>query len=185
MEGPTGKGEESLKKIPAMTSSSSGRRGKEVSVNAVNPAHPAPQQYSVNLTTASTAASAYFPPPPQHQPQLIYYSAPPVPPPMTSQPYVHYYAPTSTPPPQTRPPMSRAPPPAQQNPTSQGPQAGGTQHRPRRQYTPLPAPLSHMYWQLLAGNQIQPISPGPNFDPSAQDQSKRYEYHQGAPAYSR
>ncbi|PKI67593.1 hypothetical protein CRG98_012016 [Punica granatum] len=38
MEGPTGKGEESSKKVPATTSSSSGRRGKEVSVNAVNPA---------------------------------------------------------------------------------------------------------------------------------------------------
>ncbi|PKI68870.1 hypothetical protein CRG98_010725 [Punica granatum] len=50
MEGPTGKGEEPLKKAPATTTSSSGRRRKEVSVNAVNPAHPTPQQYSVNVT---------------------------------------------------------------------------------------------------------------------------------------
>ncbi|PKH93992.1 hypothetical protein CRG98_049775, partial [Punica granatum] len=78
MEGPAGKGEESSKKVPATSSSSGGRRGKEVSVNAVNTAHQTPQQYSVNLTTAPTAAPTYFPPPPQHQPQSIYYSAPPV-----------------------------------------------------------------------------------------------------------
>ncbi|PKH89657.1 hypothetical protein CRG98_049898, partial [Punica granatum] len=46
MEGPTNKGEESSKKALATMSSSSGRRGKEVSVNTVNPAHPTPQQYS-------------------------------------------------------------------------------------------------------------------------------------------
>ncbi|PKI65184.1 hypothetical protein CRG98_014423, partial [Punica granatum] len=31
---------------------------------------------------------------------------------------------------------------------------------------------------------IQPISPSPNFDPSIQDQSKRCEYHQGAPGHT-
>ncbi|PKI68880.1 hypothetical protein CRG98_010735 [Punica granatum] len=77
MEGPTSKGEESSKKAPATTTSSSGRKGKEISVNAVNPAHPTPQQYS-----------------------------------------------------------------------------------------------------------IQPISPGPNFDPTTQDQSKHCEYHQGAPGHT-
>ncbi|PKI74808.1 hypothetical protein CRG98_004826, partial [Punica granatum] len=112
----------------------------------------------------------------KHQPQSVYYSAPPVPPPMASQSFVHHYAPAPTPP---RPSVSRAPPPAQQNPTSQGPQAGGTQYRSRKQHTPLPAPLSHIYRQLLVGDQIRPISPGPNFDPSVQDQSKRCEYYQG------
>ncbi|PKI66962.1 hypothetical protein CRG98_012627 [Punica granatum] len=153
MEGPSSKGEEPSKKAPATTTSSSGRRGKEVSVNAVNQAHPTPQQYSVNLTAAPTAAPAYFPPPPQHQPQSIYYSAPPVPPPMTSQLFVHHYTLTPTPSPQPRPPVSRAPPPAQQSPASQGPQ-------------------------------ILPITPGPNFDPTTQDQSKHYEYHQGAPRHT-
>ncbi|PKI73190.1 hypothetical protein CRG98_006436 [Punica granatum] len=38
MEDPTNKGEESSKKVPATSSSSSGRRGKEVSVNTVNAA---------------------------------------------------------------------------------------------------------------------------------------------------
>ncbi|XP_031394047.1 protein transport protein sec31-like [Punica granatum] len=38
--------------------------------------------------------------------------------------------------------------------------------------------------QLLAGDQIRPISPGPNFDPSVQDQSKRCEYHQSAPGHT-
>ncbi|PKI64278.1 hypothetical protein CRG98_015318 [Punica granatum] len=158
MEDPTSKGEESSKKAPAVPSSSGGRRAKEVSVNAVNTAHQAPQQYSVNLTTTPTTTPTYFPPPPQHQPQSIYYSATPIPPPTTSQPYDHF-APTSAQPSQPRPPVSRAPPPAQQNPTSQGQQAGGTQSRPCKQYSPLPAPLSHIYRQLLAGNQIQPISP--------------------------
>ncbi|XP_031394066.1 leucine-rich repeat extensin-like protein 5 [Punica granatum] len=183
MEDPTSKGEESSKKAPAAPSSSGGRRAKEVSVNAVNTAHQAPQQYSVNLTTTPTTAPTYFPPPPQHQPQSIYYSAPPVPPPATSQPYDHF-APTSAQPSQPRPPVSRAPPPAQQNSTSQGQQAGGTQSRPRKQYSPLPAPLSHIYQQLLAGNQIRPISPSPNFDPSVQDQSKHCEYHQGASGHT-
>ncbi|PKI33939.1 hypothetical protein CRG98_045671 [Punica granatum] len=163
-KGPASRGEESSKKVPATLSSSGRRRGKEVSVKAVNTAHQASQQYSVNLTTTPTTAPTYFPPPLQHQPQSIYYSAPP--------------------PSQPRPPMSRAPPPAQQNPAAQGPQAGGTQNRPRRQYTPLPAPLSHIYRQLLAGNQIRQISPGTNFDPSAQDQSKRCKYHQGAPGHT-
>ncbi|PKI72290.1 hypothetical protein CRG98_007364, partial [Punica granatum] len=58
MEGPTGKGEEPSKKAPATTTPSSGQRGKEVSVNAVNPAHPTPQQYSVN-------APQYQPPAPR------------------------------------------------------------------------------------------------------------------------
>ncbi|PKI51272.1 hypothetical protein CRG98_028336 [Punica granatum] len=70
---------------------------------------------------------------------------------MTSQPFVHHYTPTSTPSPQPRPPVSRAPPPAQQGPASQGPQVGTAQYRSRKQYTPLPAPLSHIYRQLLAG----------------------------------
>ncbi|PKI39904.1 hypothetical protein CRG98_039706, partial [Punica granatum] len=118
MEDPTSKGEESSKKALAAQSSSSRRRAKEVSVNAVNTAHQAPQQYSVNLTTAPTTAPTYFPPPSQHQLQSIYYSAPPVPPPTTSQSYDHF-APAPAQPSQPRPPVSRTPPPAQQNPTSQ------------------------------------------------------------------
>ncbi|PKI42338.1 hypothetical protein CRG98_037257 [Punica granatum] len=110
MEGPTGKGEESSKKVLATTSSSSGKRGMEVSVNAINPTQPTPQQYLVNFTTSPTAAPAYFPPPPQHQHQSVYYSAPPVPPPMASQPFDHHYAPAPTSP---RPLVSRAPPPDQ------------------------------------------------------------------------
>ncbi|PKI59984.1 hypothetical protein CRG98_019616 [Punica granatum] len=50
MEGPASKGEESSKKVPATSSSSGERRGKEVSVNAVNTAHQASQQYSMNFT---------------------------------------------------------------------------------------------------------------------------------------
>ncbi|PKI69349.1 hypothetical protein CRG98_010255 [Punica granatum] len=167
--------------IPILRGNAPHPSGAEHERNGTGP--KAPQQYSVNLTTTPTTAPTYFPPPPQHQPQSIYYSAPPVPPPATSQPYDHF-APTSAQPSQPRPPVSRAPPPAQQNSTSQGQQAGGTQSRPRKQYSPLPAPLSHIYQQLLAGNQIRPISPSPNFDPSVQDQSKHCEYHQGASGHT-
>ncbi|PKI32695.1 hypothetical protein CRG98_046912 [Punica granatum] len=97
MEGPDDKREEPSRKAPATSPSSRGRRGKE---------------YSVDLTTTPTAAPTYFPPPPQHQPQPIYYSAPPVSPATTSKSY-DSYAPASAQSPQPRPPVSRAPPPAQ------------------------------------------------------------------------
>ncbi|PKI73247.1 hypothetical protein CRG98_006382 [Punica granatum] len=161
MEGPAGKGEgEPSKRTTVGVPSRGGRKGKETAVNVVNLGHPGAQHYSVNLTPAPTAVPAYFPPPPQHQPQSIYYSAPPVLPPMTSQPFVHHYTPAPTPSPQPRPSyityysVLRAPPPAQQGPASQGPQVGAAQYRSRKQYTPLPAPLSHIYQQLLAGDQI-------------------------------
>ncbi|PKI59064.1 hypothetical protein CRG98_020552, partial [Punica granatum] len=48
MEGPASKGEESSKKVPATSPSPDERRGKEVSVNVVNTAHQASQQYSEN-----------------------------------------------------------------------------------------------------------------------------------------
>ncbi|PKI56472.1 hypothetical protein CRG98_023110 [Punica granatum] len=58
MEGPTSKGEESSKKASVTTTSSSGRRGKEISVNAVNPAHTTPQQYSApGVESPSTGAA--------------------------------------------------------------------------------------------------------------------------------
>ncbi|PKI44418.1 hypothetical protein CRG98_035192 [Punica granatum] len=52
MEDPTNKGEESSKKVPATSSSSSGRRGKEVLVNTVNAAQQASQHYLMNFTAA-------------------------------------------------------------------------------------------------------------------------------------
>ncbi|PKI49799.1 hypothetical protein CRG98_029808 [Punica granatum] len=107
MEGPADKREEPSKKVPAMSPSSGGRRGKEASVNAVNTAHQASQQYSMDLTTTPTAAPTYFPPPPPHQPQSIYYSTPPAPPTMTSQSY-DPYASASAQSPQPRPPSLAA-----------------------------------------------------------------------------
>ncbi|PKI32403.1 hypothetical protein CRG98_047206, partial [Punica granatum] len=61
MEDPTNKGEDSSKKVPATSSSSGGRRGKEVSVNTVNTTHQAPQQYSMNFTSARPATPSYTP----------------------------------------------------------------------------------------------------------------------------
>ncbi|XP_031398440.1 uncharacterized protein LOC116209005 [Punica granatum] len=189
LEGPTkGKGEEFSKKTPAAATSSGGRRGKEVSVNAVNPAHAGSQQYSVNFAPVSPSIAAYaslaahYQPQPPAQP--IYYSALSAPLPVASQAVVHHYTPAPPQAQQYKPPASRAPQPTQQVPPPQGQQGGIAQPRPRRQYAPLPVPLSHIYRQLHAGNKIGTIAPGPNFDPTAQDQSKRCEYHQGAPGHT-
>ncbi|PKI70809.1 hypothetical protein CRG98_008804 [Punica granatum] len=153
MEGPTSKGEESLKKAPAMTTPSSGRRGKEVAVNAVNPAHPAPQQYSMNFTSAPPVVPSYAPHVPQYRPQPptqpIYYSAlPPSPPSTVPSPVVHHYVPTPLQAPQYQPPALRVSQPTQRVPPLQGQQGDAAQPRPRRQYLSLPVPLAHIYRQL-------------------------------------
>ncbi|PKI50772.1 hypothetical protein CRG98_028836 [Punica granatum] len=125
MEGPVSKGEESSKKVPATSSSSSGRRGKEVSVNAVNAAHQAPQQYLINFTSAPPVAPSYALHAPQYRPQPptqpIYYPAlPPPPPPTVPSPVVHHYAPTPSQGPQYQPPAPRASQPTQRVPPPQG-----------------------------------------------------------------
>ncbi|XP_031393809.1 uncharacterized protein LOC116205363 [Punica granatum] len=184
MEGPTNKGEEPSKKASAMSTSSSGRKGKEVTVNAVNPAHPTPQQYSVNVTSAPPVVPTYAPQyRPQPPTQPIYYSAlPPLPPPTVPSPVVHHY--TLAPPqaPQYQPPAPRVSQPTQRVLPPQGQQGGAAQPRPRRQYPSLPVPLSHIYWQIR--DKIGTIAPGPNFDPTIQDQSKQCEYHRGAPGHT-
>ncbi|XP_031392182.1 uncharacterized protein LOC116204242 [Punica granatum] len=118
LEGPTkGMGEEFSKKTPAAATSSGGRRGKEVSVNAVNSAHAGSQQYSVNFTPAPPSIAAYASPATHYQPQPptqpIYYSASPTPLPTTSQLVVHHYTPAPPQAQQYRPPASRAPQPMQ------------------------------------------------------------------------
>ncbi|PKI43824.1 hypothetical protein CRG98_035785 [Punica granatum] len=77
------------------------------------------------------------------------------------------------------PPTSRTPQPVQRAPAPQDQQGIATQTG-RKQFTPLPAPLSHIYRQLLAGNKIRSIAPNPDFDPTIQNQSRRCEYYQGA-----
>ncbi|PKI73163.1 hypothetical protein CRG98_006450, partial [Punica granatum] len=118
MEDPSNKGEESSKKVPATSSSSSGRRGKEVSVNTVNAAQQAPQQYSMNYTAAPPVAPSYAPHAPQYRPQTptqqIYYSVLPPPPlPTVSSSVVHHYAPAPSQAPQYQPPAPRTSQPTQ------------------------------------------------------------------------
>ncbi|XP_031402658.1 uncharacterized protein LOC116212231 [Punica granatum] len=188
IEGPVEKKEgESSKR--AATGTAGNRRGKDTSVNAVNSRRQAPQQYSISYTPAPPAAKAYAPPSIHYQPQppaqQVYYSAPPASFPLpVPQQYAHNHA--SAPPqaPQYRPPASRTPQPTQQAPAPQGQQGGATQNRQRKQFTPLPAPLSYIYRQLLAGNKIRSIAPNLDFDPTIQDQSRRCEYHQGAPGHT-
>ncbi|PKI49585.1 hypothetical protein CRG98_030022, partial [Punica granatum] len=153
MEDPTNKGEESSKKTPATSLSSSGRRGKEISVNAVNAAQQAPQQYSMNYTAAPPVASSYAPQAPQYRPQAptqpIYYFAPPPPPlPTVSSPVVHHYAPAPSQSPQYQPPAARTSQPTQRALPSQGQQSDAVQPRPCKQYPALPVPLSHIYRQI-------------------------------------
>ncbi|PKI67535.1 hypothetical protein CRG98_012119, partial [Punica granatum] len=126
MEDPASKGEESPKKVPATSSSSGGRRGKEVSVNAVNTAHQASQQYSANFTSTPPVAPSYTPHAPQYRPQPptqpIYYSAPPPPPPSTvPSPVVHHCTPTPSQNLQYQPPAPRISQPTQRAPPPQAP----------------------------------------------------------------
>ncbi|PKI60376.1 hypothetical protein CRG98_019225 [Punica granatum] len=58
--------------------------------------------------------------------------------------------------------------------------AQSPQPRPSVSRAPPPAQES----PTSQGPQIQPISPGPNFDLPVQDQSKRCEYHQGTPGHT-
>ncbi|PKI52280.1 hypothetical protein CRG98_027322 [Punica granatum] len=131
--------------IPVLRGNASHLSRAEHERNGARP--KAPQQYSVNLTTIPTTAPTYFPSPPQHQPQSIYYSTPPIPLPTTPQ-----HTTTFRP-----PPLS---------PLNPGPRCRELFHRRNR--------------TLLR----RPMSPGPNFDPSVQDQSKHCEYHQGAPGHT-
>ncbi|PKI69151.1 hypothetical protein CRG98_010466 [Punica granatum] len=85
---------------------------------------------------------------------------------------------------QARPPDSRSPQPVQRAPAPRTQQGNANQPRPRKQYTTLPAPPSHIFRQLLAGNKIRTEAPGPHFDPSMQNQNLRCEYHQGAPGHT-
>ncbi|PKI59188.1 hypothetical protein CRG98_020417 [Punica granatum] len=153
MEDPTNKGEESSKKVFAISSSSSGRRGKEITVNTVNAAQQAPQQYSMNYAAAPPVAPSYAPHAPQYRPQTptqpLYYSALPPPSlPTVSSPVVHHYAPAPSQAPQYQPPVPRTSQPTQRASPPQGQQGGAAQPRPRRQYPALPVPLSHIYRQI-------------------------------------
>ncbi|PKI53103.1 hypothetical protein CRG98_026508 [Punica granatum] len=133
LKGPTkGRGEEFSKRTPAAATSFGGRRGKEVSVNAVNPTHARSQQYSVNFTPAPPSIAPYTSPATHYQPQPpaqpIYYSASPAPLPAASQPVVHHYTPAPLQDQQYRSPTSRAPQPTQQVPPPQGQQGGAPGH---------------------------------------------------------
>ncbi|PKI67580.1 hypothetical protein CRG98_012003 [Punica granatum] len=56
--------------------------------------------------------------------------------------------------------------------------------RPHKPYTTLPAPPSHIFRQLLAGNKIIIEALGPNFDPAVQNQNLCCEFHQCAPDHT-
>ncbi|PKI53834.1 hypothetical protein CRG98_025775 [Punica granatum] len=188
MEGPTNKGEEPLKKASAVTTSSIERRGKEVAVNAVNPTHPAPQQYSMNFTSAPPVV------PPllrmrlnidlnPYPTDLLLCTA-------TSTPIYGTIArcpplrPYSTPSPSIPTPGFESLSANATSPTPQGQQGGAAQPRRRRQYPSLLVLLAYIYRQLQESDKIGTIAPGPNFDPTIQDQSKQCKYHRGAPGHT-
>ncbi|PKI66119.1 hypothetical protein CRG98_013477 [Punica granatum] len=71
IEGPAKKGEgESSRKTATATAPTNSRRGKEVSVNAVNLGHHALQQYLVSFTPAPSTTPTYAPPPSHYLSQL-------------------------------------------------------------------------------------------------------------------
>ncbi|PKI70865.1 hypothetical protein CRG98_008756 [Punica granatum] len=80
----------------------------------------------------------------------------------------------------TPPTVIQSQPPQQYAPA----QGNAAQPCPRKQYTTLPAPPSHIFRQLLVGNKIITEAPGPHFDPSMQNQNLRCEFHQGAPGHT-
>ncbi|PKI61734.1 hypothetical protein CRG98_017846 [Punica granatum] len=142
----------------------SSKKGKDAIVGTVNSGHQASQPISVDYTPALQTSQAYA-----HlvhytqlyQAQQAYSSAPPT--------IIHplppqQYAPTQVQ--QGRAPASRSPQPTQRAPAPQAQQNGTAQPRQRKQYTPLPAPPSHIFRQLFAGNKINTEAPGPNFDPA-------------------
>ncbi|PKI50213.1 hypothetical protein CRG98_029396 [Punica granatum] len=82
MEGPAGKGEEEpSRKTIAGASSTGGRKGKETTVNVVNPGHRGTQPYWVNFAPTPPSTPGYAPPmghyQSPHPAQPIYYLAPP------------------------------------------------------------------------------------------------------------
>ncbi|PKI52581.1 hypothetical protein CRG98_027009 [Punica granatum] len=180
IKGPTGKKEaESSKKTNARTSSSGSKKGKESSVNAVNPGRQGTPQYSLNFAPALSVTQAYAPPPIHYQQQSYSTLSSPI-----SQPIFHNYTPASHQTRQNRPPPPRPYQPGQQASSSQGQQGGASQPRQREQFTTLPAPLSHIYRQLLAGSRIIQEAPSRYFNPANQDQSKHCEFHMGAPGHT-
>ncbi|PKI60727.1 hypothetical protein CRG98_018888 [Punica granatum] len=129
MEGPTVKEEKPTKRTSTTPASSGGRRGKEVSVNAVNPAHPTSQQYSINYTPLPLAVPTYTPPTPHYRPQQ-------------PSPVVHHYAPTPPQASQYRPASSGISQSAQQAPPPQGQPGSAAQSHTRRQYPVVPTRIS-------------------------------------------
>ncbi|PKI61416.1 hypothetical protein CRG98_018190 [Punica granatum] len=186
IEGPAENKEgESLKKAATRTPSAGSRRGRDASVNTVNSGCQAPiniplitrphhrplrRMFHLRCIISNNSQRSKFTILPRrlpfrHRPRSNKPTFTPLAPPPTQQ---------------NRPSASRTPQPVQQAPAPQDQQGGATQPRPRKQFTPLSAPLSHIYRQLLVGNKIQSIAPNPDFDPTIQDQSRRCEYHQGA-----
>ncbi|PKI60424.1 hypothetical protein CRG98_019188, partial [Punica granatum] len=152
----------------------------EETIRALQAGDARPDAHHGDAPSYAPACTEYRPQPPT---QPIYYSALPPPPlPTVSSPVVHHYAPAPSQAPQYQPPAPRTSQPTQRAPPPQGQQGGASQPLPRRQYPALPVPLSYIYRQIR--DKVGTTAPSPSFDPTIQDQSKRCEYHQGAPGHT-
>ncbi|PKI56694.1 hypothetical protein CRG98_022910 [Punica granatum] len=96
--------------------------------------------------------------PPPYQAQQAYHSIPPL--------VIQPQPPQQHAPVQGRAPASRPVQSVQRTPAPQVQQNNAVPPCQCKQYTPLPASLSHIYWQLIAGNWIRSEAPHPNFDPT-------------------
>ncbi|PKI41143.1 hypothetical protein CRG98_038466 [Punica granatum] len=175
IEGPSKKKDgETSKKQTAGTS----RRSKDMTIGVVNSEYQASQPISVDYTPALQTSQAYA--------HLVHYVQPyqtsqayfPTPPTVIQSQLPQQHTPAQAQ--QGRPPASRSPQSVQRAPAPRTHQDNVAQLRPRKQYTTLPASLSHIFRQLLVGNKIRTEAPGPNFDPAVQNQNLYCEFHRGA-----
>ncbi|XP_031390416.1 uncharacterized protein LOC116202920 [Punica granatum] len=155
-----------LGKIEGPAEKKEGESSKKVATGTPSAGNRRGKDASVNAVNSGRQAPQQY--------SINYTPAPP-----TTQAYapppVHYQQQLPAPPAsRTTQPVQRAPAPQDQQSTAPR----------RRQFTPFPAPLSHIYRQLLAGNRIKSVAPNIDFDPTIQDQSRHCEYHQGAPGHT-
>ncbi|PKH89646.1 hypothetical protein CRG98_049909 [Punica granatum] len=133
------KEEEALKKHTAGTS----RRTKDATVSTVNSGCQSSQSISMDYTPAPQTYQTYAHPVHYVQPYQSQQAYPSAPPTVIYLPSSQQYTPAQAQ--QNKVPALRSPQPAQRAPAPRAQQSSAAQSRPRKQYTNLPAPPSHIF----------------------------------------
>ncbi|XP_031393514.1 uncharacterized protein LOC116205150 [Punica granatum] len=166
------KEEEALKKHNAGAS----RRTKDTTVSAVNSGRQSSQPISVDYTPTPQTYQTYAHPAHYVRPYQSQQAYPSAPPTVIYLPSPQQYAPSQAQ--QNKAPASRSPQPAQRAPALRVQQSSVAQSRPRKQYTNLPAPPSHIFQQLLAGNKIKTKALGHSFDPTEMIDARHISFNE-------